>query len=1652
MHKTKRPLSFLLAVLMIVSMFAAVPFTASAATATVTLTAADFGEDGVDIYEGETASAKDVNIHVNDGNFYAVEEINFWTDGEYVISMADGSLITNIVLSGWQMTAEPTGDDGWSGYEWSNPDGAESVTQTVAIYNIESITITYLAKDDEPAPASDPDQDAADDVIALINAIGTVEYTPECEAKITAARNAYDALTATQKDLVTNYTTLTDAETAYAALEAAASASNIIDLGTLTGDCEAQDGNILTGTLAGDYQITVADGATITLRDANITCLTRSAVFAGITLNGDATILLEGENTVRGGYEYNAGIFVPENKTLTIDGTGSLDVSSQKAAAIGAERVSLPRGIPGGNIVINGGVINALGGLGGAGIGACAVADCGTIIINGGTVTAKGQDGGPGIGSGNRQSRCAGITINAGTVTAEGDGGGAAIGCGCTVANRMGGTCGNITIANTVTMVTATKGASAPFSIGKCAYGNCGTVTIGGVERGNIATSPYVYPSYVVTWKNYDESVLEKDECVLLNEIPTYDGETPTKDADAQYTYTFSGWTPAVAAVEGDTTYTATFTKNMRTPVPYLEASWDSENQKVVYSDRAAENAVVLDSTVTAWEGGKTYCVDSNVTINARIAFSGDVKLILCDGATLTVSGMSVKPSDSLTIYAQTAGTGTLVANGGIGGLSNNNAQTVENNGGNITIHGGVINATGWDYGAGIGGSVYGAAGTVTIYGGRVTAIGGGKGGAGIGGGVGSVASVKQDSFVNIYGGNVTATGRGGGAGIGGGNKWHTSCSGADVKIYGGCVTASGQVGIGAGRNNSTHKTLEIGDNARVYSSNVYDYSDSASVQPYATGAAENVETRYGTMKVVFPYGVDVDDNLIGGTVTPNRIVSAEGETVTLSNTPEEGYSLVRYTVKDANDNEIAVNNNTFTMPNLAVTVTAEFDLQKFTVTWKNGDDVLETDENVVYGTIPTYNGTTPERAEDAYFTYTFVGWTPAVSPVNGDITYTAAFEAEAVVPHIHDGVSFMPWTQTNSLPGTAGNYYLTADVTISAEWSAPAGETNLCLNGHTIRRTGSGRVMSVNTNAVLTVYDCGSTGIITGGTSGNGAGVYVNGGTFVLKNGAIKENRGNNGGGVYVNSGSFKMENGMIAGNSARYGGGVALAGGSFTMENGTIQGNQGTISGGGISTWSAGGKVVLENGSILNNTAPSGGGVDVWTAFEMNGGTIAENRATSNGGGVYAQDKGAFVMNGGTIEGNVAHNGGGAALAGSASITMTGGTIQYNSGYGYTGGVLVQNNNFTMSGGVIRYNAGQLFGGIGIANARPNISGTAVVKDNVIFSGMNASNTKITKTDDGYNYIFSGWTPAVAAVTGDVTYTATFDATLRSYTITWNNEDGSLIDTTTVAYGIVPTHADATKDATAQYSYTFAGWDTTPVAVTGEATYTATFDETLRSYTITWNNEDGSLIDTTTVAYGTVPTHADAIKSDDDQYTYTFAGWNTTPVAVTGEATYTATFTATPKQSEPPVNNLQDFMSVRIDDQIYIKYILHNRENLESVTVTYYDQDGVKVLQEQSYTVDQLTFGEDGTFVILAEVAPAQIGDTVTVTITTSDGNPPTTYETSIANYCEYLIANYNGNDAAAVTALAKATLEYGQAANDYFAGTGFYNASEITTITDV
>ena len=149
--------------------------------------------------------------------------------------------------------------------------------------------------------------------------------------------------------------------------------------------------------------------------------------------------------------------------------------------------------------------------------------------------------------------------------------------------------------------------------------------------------------------------------------------------------------------------------------------------------------------------------------------------------------------------------------------------------------------------------------------------------------------------------------------------------------------------------------------------------------------------------------------------------------------------------------------------------------------------------------------------------------------------------------------------------------------------------------------------------------------------------------------------------------------------------------------------------------------------------------------------------------------------------------------------------------------------------------------------------------------------------------------------AVAGDATYTAQYDSTVNEYTVTWV-VDGNTT-TETYKYGETPSFKGSTdKAATAQYTYTFKGWDKALAAVEGDVTYTARYTETVKTYTVTFNYGDGKT-ETVTVEYGKgaqAPTNTD--KAATEEYTYTFKGWDADFSKITADLTVNAQYEQTP------------------------------------------------------------------------------------------------------------------------------------------------------------
>lgn len=322
-----------------------------------------------------------------------------------------------------------------------------------------------------------------------------------------------------------------------------------------------------------------------------------------------------------------------------------------------------------------------------------------------------------------------------------------------------------------------------------------------------------------------------------------------------------------------------------------------------------------------------------------------------------------------------------------------------------------------------------------------------------------------------------------------------------------------------------------------------------------------------------------------------------------------------------------------------------------------------------------------------------------------------AALNAPALVAeqdsgHTEDHTGMTPWEKDTELPADAGSYYLTKDVTLTAEWKPQSG-TTLCLNGYSITLNAEGDVINMLANGtIFTLYDCQKSGTITHGkdstdTTYNGCGVVV-GGTFNMYGGNITGNvrtGSGNGGGVLVSYGIFNMYDGKITNNSCgSSGGGVYVDRGTFNMSGGEISSNTSGESGGGIELYNKS-DFTMTGGSISQNKAENdccyGGGIDVsyGSTFTMNGGTITDNMSYT-GGGVYVgtavgnYGNNTFHMNGGAITDNTATTtgyqpGGGVYVPADGIFTMSGAVkITDNKNNGVQNNIYLFDNTITITG----------------------------------------------------------------------------------------------------------------------------------------------------------------------------------------------------------------------------------------------------------------------------------------------------------------------------------------------------------------------------------
>ena len=719
-----------------------------------------------------------------------------------------------------------------------------------------------------------------------------------------------------------------------------------------TGTLDARGGGDYAAGIGGGFESTTTiDFGNIIIEDGIITA-TGGQYAAGIGLGcynrshgGDITIA-GGTVTAIGG-EYGAGIgggAQGNRGNVTITGGIVTATGGEKAAGIGGNSYH-----PCGNISISGGTVTARPGDNGAAIGSGYQGSCGDISITGGTIIANGSGCGTGIGSG-RQGSCAGISISGGTVTASCTSDTAAIGSGpsatcgdisitggtvtasrgnrsAAIGSGYGGTCGDIDITEGVTSVTAEVRVftyapqwDSPYSVGagrtdRSVSSSCGVVTVAGIASGGIAQSQFIYDPtgqyHVVRFDANDGSGRTAAQF-----FPVGTQQKLAANPFYRRRTEFSGWDTlatgggvAHAAREtiddpGDITFYAQWTP---TPLGPLTP----ETGEVVLFDGDTLTGTGGAGTYVLLHPGATVTlsnVDLTVSANdfAPIVCEGDATIILADGTENVVAARSnncaairIGPTNT-TLVIQ--GGGSLTATGweygaGIGGDFSAHSF------GNIVIKGGTITA-GVDgaertscHGAGIGSGGGGelVCGDITILGGTIVATGGYRGGAGIGSGAKGICG-----YINILGGTVTASGgNNGGAGIG------TGMSGGSDDITIGsnivCVVAQSSatfseteaIGKGKGGSHANRGKKESGSPLIKVAENLVNTIGyhSQTLTPradYATWAAENGisgawdDTDADGIANVFRYAFGVAEGTDGLGIL-GVIFDEEGRTIVLT-------------------------------------------------------------------------------------------------------------------------------------------------------------------------------------------------------------------------------------------------------------------------------------------------------------------------------------------------------------------------------------------------------------------------------------------------------------------------------------------------------------------------------------------------------------------------------------------------------------------------------------------------------------------------------------------------------------------------------------------------------------------------------------------------
>ena len=165
---------------------------------------------------------------------------------------------------------------------------------------------------------------------------------------------------------------------------------------------------------------------------------------------------------------------------------------------------------------------------------------------------------------------------------------------------------------------------------------------------------------------------------------------------------------------------------------------------------------------------------------------------------------------------------------------------------------------------------------------------------------------------------------------------------------------------------------------------------------------------------------------------------------------------------------------------------------------------------------------------------------------------------------------------------------------------------------------------------------------------------------------------------------------------------------------------------------------------------------------------------------------------------------------------------------------------------------------------NATIIVNGTSVTSGSQFSVNLGTSNntTSIPISAKGKNNSAKG-----TVSFSNLVYTVTYETSKPTYTVTFKDWDGSVLKTQTVEEGSSATApSNPIRDG-----YDFTGWDTSFNNITSNLTVTAQYS--IKSYTVTFKDWDGTVLKTQTVNHGSAAT----APSDPTREGYEFTGWDT-------------------------------------------------------------------------------------------------------------------------------------------------------------------------------